>query len=160
MLELFLSGDYGSLKVRLIVWSVVILIAWVGMAVACFADMWSGVSTAKALGEKIHSHRLRETLNKIKDYAGVMLPFLFVDIIGSMFSWYDMPFAQILLGLGAIFIEGWSIFENKKRKKSHAALLPDLIKQIIECGREKDAEAIIEAVEKAKELRERQKESA
>lgn len=160
MLELFLNGDYGSLKLRLIVWSVVILIAWVGMAVACFADMWSGVSTAKALGEKIHSHRLRETLNKIKDYAGVMLPFLFVDIIGSLFNWYELPFAQILLGIGAIFIEGWSIFENKKRKKSHAAMLPDLIKQVIECAREKDAEALIEEIGDVIKKQQQQKESA
>lgn len=146
MFELILAKSWDELTWRLIVWGTVIFVAWIGMAVACLADMWSGVSCARAIGEKIHSHRLRETFNKVKDYAGVLLPFMFVDLIGGLFSWYSLPFFQIIIGTGSIFIEGWSIFENKKRKKSHAALLPELAKQIIECAREKDAEAIIEAI--------------
>lgn len=72
MLELVLTGDYAGLRVRLIVWGVIILIAWTGMAMAFLADMWSSVSTARMLGEKIHSHRLRETFNKIKEWVKII----------------------------------------------------------------------------------------
>ena len=147
MFDLIIAQDWDGIQLRLIIWAIVIFIAWIGMAVACFVDMWSGVSTARAIGEKVHSHRLRETFQKIKDYAGVMFPFMFIDIIGSLFSFYFLPFFQIITGAGAIIIEGWSVLENKKRKKSHAALIPELAKDIIQCAREKDAEALIETIQ-------------
>lgn len=148
MFELIVEQNWDALTLRMILWSGVVCVAWLGMAVACFADMWSGVSTARAIGEKVHSHRLRETFQKIKDYAGVLLPFLFIDIIGSMFTFYYLPFFQIVIATGSILIEGWSVLENKKRKCSHAALLPELVSSIVKCAREKDAEAIIEAVQR------------
>lgn len=151
MFEIIINNDWDGLLIRLIIWAIVIIIAWIGMAVACFVDMWSGVTTARALGEKVHSHRLRETFQKIKDYAGVLLPFMFIDIIGSLFSFYFLPFFQILISAGSILIEGWSVLENKKRKKSHAALIPELAKEIVHCAREKDAEAIIETIQNISE---------
>ena len=147
MFDLIIAQDWDGIQLRLIIWAIVIFIAWIGMAMACFVDMWSGVSTARAIGEKVHSHRLRETFQKIKDYAGVMFPFMFIDIIGSLFSFYFLPFFQIITGAGAIIIEGWSVLENKKRKKSHAALIPELAKDIIQCAREKDAEALIKTIQ-------------
>lgn len=151
MFEIIINNDWDGLLIRLIIWAIVIILAWIGMAVACFVDMWSGVTTAHALGEKVHSHRLRETFQKIKDYAGVLLPFMFIDIIGSLFSFYFLPFFQILIAAGSILIEGWSVLENKKRKKSHAALIPELAKEIVHCAREKDAEAIIETIQNISE---------
>lgn len=151
MFEIIVNNDWDGLLIRLIIWAIVIILAWIGMAVACFVDMWSGVTTARALGEKVHSHRLRETFQKIKDYAGVLLPFMFIDIIGSLFSFYFLPFFQILISAGSILIEGWSVLENKKRKKSHAALIPELAKEIVHCAREKDAEAIIETIQNISE---------
>lgn len=147
MFELIINKDWDSLTLRMILWSAVVCITWLGMAVACFADMWSGVNTARAIGEKVHSHRLRETFQKIKDYAGVLLPFLFIDVIGSMFTFYYLPFFQIIIAIGAILIEGWSVLENKKRKRCHAALLPELVADIVKCAREKDAEAIIDTIQ-------------
>lgn len=146
MFELIENQNWEALQLRLLVWAAVIFIGWTGMIVACFSDMWSGVSTARAIGEDVHSHRLRETFCKIKDYAGVLLPFAFIDMIGGMFSFYILPFFEILIAIGAIMIEGKSVFENKKRKKSHAALIPELVKEIVECGRTKDAEALIETI--------------
>ena len=147
MFDLIIAQEWDGIQLRLIIWATVIFIAWIGMAVACFVDMLSGVSTARAIGERLHSHRLRETFQKIKDYAGVMFPFMFIDIIGSLFTFYFLPFFQIVVSTGAIIIEGWSVLENKKRKKSHAALIPELAKEIIQCAREKDAEAIIETIQ-------------
>ena len=72
MFDLIIEQDWDSLLLRMIIWAVVIFVAWIGMAIACFADMWSGVATARALEERVHSHRLRETVQKIKDYAGVL----------------------------------------------------------------------------------------
>lgn len=147
MFDLIIAQDWDGLLLRCIIWAMVIFVAWIGMAVACFVDMLSGVNTARCLGEKIHSHRLRETFQKIRDYAGVMFPFLFIDIIGSLFTFYFLPFFQIGTGAGAIIIEGWSVYENKKRKKSHAALIPELAKEIVQCAREKDAEALIDTIQ-------------
>ena len=148
MFDLIIEKNWDALTLRMLLWSAVVFLTWIGMAVACFADMWSGVSPARAIGEKVHSHRLRETFQKIKDYAGVLLPFLFIDIIGSMFSFYHLPFCQIVIAIGCILIEGWSVLENKKRKRSHAALLPGLVTNIVKCARAKDAEAIIEAIQR------------
>lgn len=147
MFELIIARNWDALTLRMVLWSGVVCVTWLGMAVACFADMWSGVNTARAIGEKVHSHRLRETFQKIKDYAGVLLPFLFIDIIGSMFTFYYLPFFQIAIAMGSILIEGWSVLENKRRKKSHAALLPELVTNIVKCAREKDAEAIIDVIQ-------------
>lgn len=147
MYDLIIEQNWEKIQLLLTIWAIVIFIAWIGVAVACFIDMLSGVSTARAIGEKVHSHRLRETFQKIKDYAGVMFPFMFIDIIGSLFSFYFLPFFQIVIAAGAITIEGWSVLENKKRKKSHAALIPELAKEIIQCAREKDAEALIETIQ-------------
>lgn len=148
MFELIIEKNWDALTIRMILWSGVVCVTWLGMAVACFADMWSGVSTARAIGEKVHSHRLRETFQKIKDYAGVLLPFLCIDVIGSMFTFYYLPFFQIFIAAGSILIEGWSVIENKKRKRCHAALLPELVANIVKCAREKDAEAIIDAIQR------------
>ncbi|MDO5525664.1 MAG: hypothetical protein Q4F85_06265 [Prevotella sp.] len=148
MFELIIEKNWDALTLRMILWSGVVCVTWLGMAVACFADMWSGVSTARAIGEKVHSHRLRETFQKIKDYAGVLLPFLCIDVIGSMFTFYYLPFFQIFIAAGSILIEGWSVIENKKRKRCHAALLPELVANIVKCAREKDAEAIIDAIQR------------
>lgn len=147
MFDLIVAQEWDAIQLRLIIWATVIFTSWIGMAVACFVDMWSGVSTARAIGERVHSHRLRETFQKIKDYAGVMFPFMFIDIIGSLFTFYFLPFFQIVVSTGAIIIEGWSVLENKKRKKSHAALIPELAKEIIQCAREKDAEVLIETIQ-------------
>lgn len=77
-----------------------------------------------------------------------MFPFLFLDIIGSLFSWYMLPYVELVIAVGAILIEGFSVIENKRRKHSHAALIPTIAKEIISCTREKDAVALIETIQK------------
>lgn len=155
MFELIITKDWDSIELRLVLWAGIIFFVWTSMAIACIVDLYSGVSTAKALGQKIHSHGLRDTMQKIKDYAGVMLPFLFVDMIGSLFSFYYLPFIEIVIGIGSIFIEGWSVFENNKRKKSGAGLIPELAKDIVKCAREKDAEALIESIQNIHNIKEK-----
>lgn len=151
MFELIKTQDWDALQAHLTVFALVIFLAWTGMVVACLADLISGVDTAKTIGEKLHSHGLRETVKKVKDYTGVMFPFLFIDIIGSLFSWYKLPYVELVIAVGAILIEGFSVIENKRRKHSHAALIPELAKEIINCTRQKDAEALVEAIKKLSE---------
>jgi len=148
MLDLIMKQDWDGIQFRVLVYATIILVAYLGMVVSCLTDLVSGIDAARAIGEKLHSHGLRETVKKIKDYTGVMFPFLFIDIIGSLFEFYFLPFATLLIMIGSMLIEGWSVIENKRRKHSHAALLPTLAKEIIECTREKDAVALIEAIQK------------
>lgn len=156
MYDLVIESRWDELYLHVAVWGAVILTVWVSVCVACFVDMWSGVSTARALGEKIHSHRLRETITKIKDYAEVLLAFLFIDVLGALFTWYKLPVFQIVIAAGAVLIEGWSVIENKRRKNSHAALLPDLAAEIVKCAREKDAEAIVHNIKSVVERQDNQ----
>ena len=151
MFELIKTQDWDALQAHLTVFALVIFLAWTGVVVACLADLISGVDAAKTIGEKLHSHGLRETVKKVKDYTGVMFPFLFIDIIGSLFSWYMLPYVELIIAVGAILIEGFSVIENKRRKHSHAALIPELAKEIINCTRQKDAEALVEAIKKLSE---------
>ena len=151
MFELIKTQNWDALQAHLTVFALVIFLAWTGMVVACLADLISGVDAAKTIGEKLHSHGLRETVKKVKDYTGVMFPFLFIDIIGSLFSWYMLPYVELVIAVGAILIEGFSVIENKRRKHSHAALIPELAKEIINCTRQKDAEALVEAIKKLSE---------
>lgn len=146
MYELIIDKQWEAIYLHAAIWAAVVFVAWVSVAIACFVDMWSGVTTARALGEKVHSHRLRETIGKVKDYTNVLLAFLFIDLLGSLFTWYQLPFFQMIIAVGAMLIEGWSVIENKKRKKSHAGIIPELAAEIVKCAREKDAEAIVDNI--------------
>jgi len=157
MYELIIGHKWADLYLHIEIWGAVIFAAWVAVAVACFTDMWSGVSTARALGEKVHSHKLRETVNKIRDYVGVLLAFLFVDLLGSLFTWYTLPFFQMVISVGAMLIEGWSVIENKRRKKSNAGLVPEIAREIVKCVREKDAEEIIDDIKNIVEKKDKRK---
>jgi len=157
MYELIIGKQWEAIYLHAAIWAAVVLVAWVSVAAACFIDMWSGVSTARALGEKVHSHRLRETIGKVKDYANVLLAFLFVDLLGSLFTWYQLPFFQMIIAVGAMLIEGWSVIENKKRKKSNAGLVPEIARDIVKCVREKDAEEIIDDIKNIVEKKDKRK---
>lgn len=147
MYEQLITGDWETLKLRLSVWAGLAMAAWVSVAVACLCDMWSGVRAARKLGEKVHSHRLRETVEKIREYAGVLLPFLFVDAMGAVLPWYGLPYAQMLIALGGVTLEAVSIFENRRRARSRSALIPRLAESVVKCVRRKDAESLIKDIE-------------
>ena len=115
---------------------------------ASFIDMWSGIDAAKANKEHIDSKGLRRTVNKAIDYFRVLLFGAMIDALGLFFSWYVAPYAMILVTVGIIVIEGRSVIENARKKKSHAAEIVNIIKQIVECADEKDAEKLIGLIKK------------
>jgi hypothetical protein len=149
MFELLESGTTTDLWTYLAPRMGVIFLCWACAIAANFADFVSGVSCAKELGEHIDSHGLRRTFRKIGDYYLVMLFFLLFDILGGLFTWYNMPFASVLCAAGVIYIEGRSVVENSRRKKAHSGDLPEVVKKIIQCTSKGDAEKIIKALGEA-----------
>lgn len=112
--------------------------------VAIMLDLWDGVHTAKKTNQRVHSHKLRVTIVKMCEYWRFILIGFLVDCIGVFFSFYFMPFVVVLFGVGLIVVEAKSMVEHATRRKSHMAELPDIIKRIVECAHEKDAQKILE----------------
>ena len=134
MLELIEAKDLEALMFFITVRVVIIVICWIFSTIACIVDFWSGTLTAKILGEKLMSHGFRRTVVKIGDYARVLMFAFMVDALGSLLSFYILPFATMLCALAILCIEGKSVLENSKRRKAHAGDVPDMIKQIIQAA--------------------------
>ena len=134
MLELIEAKDLEALMFFITVRVVIIVICWIFSTIACIVDFWSGMLTAKILGEKLMSHGFRRTVIKIGDYARVLMFAFMVDALGSLLSFYILPFATMLCALAILCIEGKSVLENSKRRKAHAGDVPGMIKQIIQAA--------------------------
>lgn len=132
MLELIEAKDLEALMFFITVRVVIIVICWIFSTIACIVDFWNGTLTAKILGEKLMSHGFRRTIVKIGDYARVLMFAFMVDALGSLLSFYILPFATMLCALAILCIEGKSVLENSKRRKAHAGDVPDMVKQIIQ----------------------------
>ena len=125
---------------------------WVMMAFTCavlvwaaaLIDLWTGVEAARANKEPISSHSLRRTVAKVVDYLRVMLFCALIDTLGLFFPWYLLPYFVIACTLGVLLIEGRSVIENSRKKKSHAADIVDAVEKIIQAATQQDAEKIIE----------------
>lgn len=126
-----------------------ILLTWLFNVCATLIDMWSGIDKAQAKGEAINSGGLRRTITKMGDYWKVQAFALMIDVFGSLF--YAYPFASMLAGLGILLIELRSVLENLREKRSAAAKLPDMIKEIIKAKNSGEAQAIIDLLNKTKE---------
>ena len=148
MFELLEKQDMEAIVNYLLIRMAIVLICWAFVFVANFVDFWSGRDTAKAIGERIDSKGYRRTFVKIGDYYRVLIFALLFDLIGSLFTFYKLPFVTMLGSISVIAIELASVIENSKRKKSHAAEVPDIIKKIIQCATTKDGEKILEEITK------------
>lgn len=150
MLEYIESQNYNSLVIFLVVRIYIVLVCWLFVACSSLIDFWSGVSTAKAVGEKLQSRGFRRTFTKIGDYIRVMLFAFMFDSLGSFMAFYVLPFATILSSIAVICIEGKSVIENSARKKANAAEVPEMVKQIVQAATAKQGLAIIEKLTKEK----------
>lgn len=144
MLELIEAKDYEALTFFIAIRVIIILICWVFMTLSCIVDFWSGTTTARALGEKLQSHGFRRTIIKIGDYVRVLCFALMFDVLGSLLPFYAIPFGTILCTVAIICIEGKSVIENSRRKKAHAADIPDIVKQIVQATTAKQGSEIID----------------
>lgn len=148
MLELLDTGNIKALYLYLTIRIIVILICWISMTTGCLIDLWTARDTAKACGEKLESHKYRRTITKIGDYARVMLFAFMFDMLGLLLTFYKLPFGTILCTIAILMIEGKSVVENLAKKRSHAADIPETVKQIISANTITEAKKILKNLEK------------
>lgn len=144
MIEFFVTGDFNVIQSQVYI----ILAMWAIMVLAVCIDLWAGTDSAKARGEKIYSGGLRKTFSKLGDYWRIQVMALIFDLIGSCIDWYALPFASMLVTAAIVLIEGRSVWENERAKKSQVAKLPDAIRAIIQCADAKTAEQLLEKLKK------------
>lgn len=128
----------------------IIFICSLLICIACLMDMWTGIDAARANKEKIRSNPLRKTGMKIVDYFRLIIIFVLVDILGLCFPWYNLPYGAIIGTAGVLFVEGFSVVENLRRKRSHAAEVADVAAKIVKCLTTEDAEKIIKMIKENK----------
>ena len=157
MLELIEAKNINALMFFIAVRAGIILVCWFFMVVSSIVDFWSGITTAKALGQALMSHGFRRTVTKIGDYVRLMLFALMFDILGSLLSFYIVPFATILCTIAVIYIEGKSVVENSKRKKAHAAEVPDIVRKIVQAATAEQGQEIFNEIAKIMALKEKEK---
>ena len=113
---------------------------------AIMLDLWDGVYTAKSVGEKIHSHKLRITIGKMSEYWRFLIIGFLVDCILSFFSFYILPFVVVLFGVGLIIVEAKSMFEHAQRRKSKASELPSILKKIVSVKNTQEARELLKDI--------------
>ena len=143
MFDLIQSGDLHGLGGYVMIRVSITLVCWGFMIAACLIDFWSGISTARALHEPLMSHGFRRTFVKIGEYWRVMLFALLFDILGAFLSFYYLPFATMLCTAAVLFIEGRSVIENSRRKKSSAADVVEVSRKIAEATTKDEVKAVI-----------------
>lgn len=156
MFELIQNGDFQGLGSYMVIRVSITMLCWLFMVCATIFDFWSGISTARATGEKLMSHGFRRTLAKISDYWRVLLFALMFDILGAFLSFYYLPFLTMLCTLAIIIIEARSVVENSARRKMNAAKIPEVLKEIKEATTDDDAERALASVGKLIALAEKQ----
>lgn len=129
---------------KLVTFVSVFCIVCIVVIAAIILDLWDGVYTAKVTGQRVHSHKLRVTINKTSEYWRFILIGFLVDCLGTFFSFYFLPFVTITFGVALLIVEAKSMFEHSARRKSHTTDIPDIIRQIIGCITERDALNIVE----------------
>ena len=128
----------------------IIFVCLVLIVFACLLDMWTGIDAARANKEKICSRPLRKTGTKIVDYYRLVMFFILIDILGLCFPWYNLPYGAIIGTSGVLFVEGFSVVENLRKKKSHAADVADMAAKIVECLTPEEAQKIIKKIKEEK----------
>ena len=155
MIDLLEQHNFTAIVEYYFIRAAIVLACWTLTVVASLVDFWSGRDTARAIGEKVDSHGLRRTFAKVSDYYKVLLFFLMFDILGSFFDFYRLPFGTLLASMAVITIELVSVWENSKRKKSHAADVPEIVKKIIQCGDVRKSTALLAEI--AAQLKDKEK---
>jgi hypothetical protein len=146
MLSLIEAKQFDALIYYIVIRVVIVLICWLFAIAANIIDFYSGTSTARALGEKLQSHGFRRTITKIGDYVKVLMFSLMFDALGSLLDCYILPFVTMLCTLSVILIEGRSVVENSRRKHSHAADIPEVVKKIVQAATAEQAKGVLKEI--------------
>lgn len=140
MIEFIKTGDFAHIQLFV----TIILAMWLIEVLAVIMDFWSGTNTAKALGVELDSNGFRRSFAKLGDYWRVTVMFLFIDLTGCFFAWYNLPFATMIVAMCVVLIEGRSVYENAKAKKSEVQKLPEVLRKIISCTDAKSASELLQ----------------
>lgn len=126
---------------------IIIFVCCVFVVFATLFDFWSAYEAVKARKEKLSSHPMRKTGQKIIDYLRLVLYVLMIDFLGLMcLPFYGIPYFVVLITLGILFREGKSMKENYELKKSNAVEAIDMASEIVKCLTKEDAERLIKAI--------------
>lgn len=123
-------GDYSLHHLAWHLLIVAFLIAATG--VFSVADTISGIYTAKKTGEKLRSHRLRKTFEKMAVYWFFQILVAIVGVIFSLMPWYNLPYLSIVLATGICFTEGRSMWEHSRRRRDGVAKIPETVQELID----------------------------
>ena len=135
----------------------IMFICFVLVLLAVVIDLYTGITAAKKLKEKIQSHILRHTVNKVISYLTVVFFGIFIDVLGLCFPWYIIPYCCIITTLGVILIEGKSVIENHAKVKNPAANVPETVMDIAEkLGKHDNLDVLREALELIEKSRKNQ----
>ena len=126
----------------------VMFLCFILVLLSVVIDLFTGIQAAKKCREKLQSHILRRTVNKVISYLTVVFFGIFIDVLGLCFPWYAIPYCCILTTLGVILIEGKSVIENHAKAKNPAASVPETVMDIAEkLGKYDNLDSLKQALE-------------
>lgn len=113
---------------------------------AIVIDLIDGIRTARITGERVHSHKLRVTINKIIGYWSLVVIGMILDCLLAMIDLFALPYCVVVTGACLVLVEGVSLIEHARRRKSDEAVAPVIIAKIISAMNKKDATEVIEMI--------------
>lgn len=138
-----MTVSVDAMTIKLIAHGGVLLICSLIVLAFCFVDLWDGVRTAHAVGDKIRSHKLRKTLGKFLYYWAFILCGNLIDLLGVGFTWWAMPYITMLLTAVVGVIEMHSLIEHAHRRKDAASKIDDVLRQIISASTSAEAKELL-----------------
>lgn len=120
-----LSKDYNRLQDL----AFVLIVFYSCILIAISIDLLSGLERAKREGNIRTSHGFKQTLYKIKDYYSIIILFTIIDVVASL--WFSLPFFTAIGTIAIIFVEGKSVYENKRGLNKGVRDLPDALRQVL-----------------------------
>ena len=129
-------GDYS---LHHLAWHLLIVaFCIVTTGVFSIADTISGIYTAKKTGEKLRSHRLRKTFEKMAVYWFFQILVAIVGVMFTVFSFYNLPYLSIVFAAMICIAEGRSMWEHSRRRRDGVAKIPETVQELIDLVGGKD----------------------
>lgn len=141
-------GDYS---LHHLAWHLLIVaFCIITTGVFSIADTMSGIYTAKKTREKLRSHRLRKTFEKMAVYWFFQTLVAIVGVILTLLPWYNLPYLSIILAIAICVTEGRSMWEHSRRRKDGVAKIPETVQELIDIvgGEEEVKRALLDFVQK------------
>lgn len=141
-------GDYS---LHHLAWHLLIVaFCIITTGVFSIADTMSGIYTAKKTGEKLRSHRLRKTFEKMAVYWFFQTLVAIVGVILTLLPWYNLPYLSIVLAVAICATEGRSMWEHSRRRRDGVAKIPETVQELIDLvgGEEELKRTLINLVHK------------